>query len=200
MSKLKELTWENHKKAERKQFAKLLMSGEIKPLLYATFLYNQFHCYKALEENITLPRDLDPIYRAQKILDDCWEIVVKSRLLGYKIPILETTKDYVNHVKNLDQHGLMSHLYVRHFGDMYGGSMIAKKVPGEGRMYQFKNKEHLISRVRSKLNDNMAPEANVCFEYATKMFEEIVNYDFRQDNRMRTKNHRKVRQFRRRTV
>ena len=94
----------------------------------------------------------------------------------------------------------MSHLYVRHFGDMYGGSMIAKKVPGEGRMYQFKNKEHLISRVRSKLNDNMAPEANVCFEYATKMFEEIVNYDFRQDNRMRTKNHRKVRQFRRRTV
>ena len=146
MSKLKELTWENHKKAERKQFAKLLMSGEIKPLLYATFLYNQYHCYKALEENIILPRDLDPIYRAQKILDDCWEIVVKSRLLGYKIPILETTKDYVNHVKNLDQPGLMSHLYVRHFGDMYGGSMIAKRVPGEGRMYQFKNKEHLIKR------------------------------------------------------
>ena len=178
MSKLKELTWENHKKAERKQFAKLLMSGEIKPLLYATFLYNQYHCYKALEENIILPRDLDPIYRAQKILDDCWEIVVKSRLLGYKIPILETTKDYVNHVKNLDQPGLMSHLYVRHFGDMYGGNMIRKLIPGQGKMYEFKDKGKLITYVRSKLSDDMHYEAKLVFRYAIDLFKELESvYD-----------------------
>jgi len=31
---LKELTWENHKSAERKKFASILMSGDIDPLLY----------------------------------------------------------------------------------------------------------------------------------------------------------------------
>lgn len=177
MSKLKELTWENHKKAERQRFAKILMSGKIEPLLYAKFLYNQHHCYKALEERIKLPSDLEPIKRAQLILDDCWEIVNKARLLGKRLRILDTTREYVDYVQQLDQSGLYAHMYVRHFGDMYGGSMIAKRVPGQGRMYKFKDKEHLIARMRSKLNDSMAPEANRCFEFATSMFEELVPND-----------------------
>lgn len=182
MSKLKELTWENHKRAERQRFAQILMSGKIEPLLYAKFLYNQYHCYRALEERIKLPHDLEDIFRAQKILDDCWEIIVKCKLLGKRLYMLDTTREYVEHVQKLDQEGLLAHLYVRHFGDMYGGSMIAKRVPGEGRMYKFKNKEVLINKVRSKLHDGMAPEANRCFEFASKMFEELVPNDIRQNN------------------
>ena len=41
MSNLKELTWEHHKNAERQDFVKVLMSGNISPELYATYLYNQ---------------------------------------------------------------------------------------------------------------------------------------------------------------
>ena len=96
MSKLKELTWENHKNAERQRFARMLMSGKMEPYLYAKFLYNQYHCYKALENSIDLPKDLEPIKRAQLILDDCWEIVVKRKLLGKRLRILNTTQKYVS--------------------------------------------------------------------------------------------------------
>ena len=41
MSKLKELTWENHQNAERTAFARRLMGG-ITPEEYHTYLYNQF--------------------------------------------------------------------------------------------------------------------------------------------------------------
>jgi len=177
MSKLKELTWENHKNAERQRFARMLMSGKMEPYLYAKFLYNQYHCYKALESCIELPKDLEHIKRASLILDDCWEIIIKCRLLGKRLRVLNTTQEYVEYVKQLDQRGLLAHMYVRHFGDMYGGSMIAKKIPGEGRMYKFKNKQDLISKMRLKLDDEMAPEANRCFKFATAMFEELLPND-----------------------
>jgi heme oxygenase len=66
-------------------------------------------------------------------------------------------------------------MYVRHFGDMYGGAMIAKKVPGSGMMYYFEEKEELKEKLRSLLNDDMADEANRCFEFAIRLFEELVN-------------------------
>ena len=47
---IKELTLEQHKNAERQKFVKILMSGNIDPNLYAIYLYNQYHCYRALED------------------------------------------------------------------------------------------------------------------------------------------------------
>ena len=49
MSKLKELTWEHHKNAERQEFASLMMSGKLHPDLYATYLWNQHKKYDLLE-------------------------------------------------------------------------------------------------------------------------------------------------------
>ena len=48
--RIKELTWEYHKNAERQQFVKLLLSGSIDEKLYATYLYNQLKCYSKLEQ------------------------------------------------------------------------------------------------------------------------------------------------------
>ena len=41
MLDIKELTWEYHKNAERQDFVRLLLSGNIDEKLYATYLYNQ---------------------------------------------------------------------------------------------------------------------------------------------------------------
>ena len=41
MLDIKELTMEHHKDAERQGFVKILMSGQIDPKIYATYLYNQ---------------------------------------------------------------------------------------------------------------------------------------------------------------
>ena len=48
--RITELTWEYHKNAERQQFVKILLSGNINEKLYATYLYNQLLCYGKLEE------------------------------------------------------------------------------------------------------------------------------------------------------
>jgi heme oxygenase len=92
--------------------------------------------------------------------------------------ISRTTAEYATHIENLqkaeDLDALTAHMYVRHFGDMYGGAMISKKVPGAGLMYEFEDKENLKASLRELLIDDMAPEANICFEYAIRLFEELV--------------------------
>jgi heme oxygenase len=72
-----------------------------------------------------------------------------------------------------DKEEFLAHLYVRHFGDMYGGQMIKKRNPGSGKMYDFNNVEELKTTVRAMLNDDMADEANTCFEFAMQLFEEL---------------------------
>lgn len=40
-------------------------------------------------------------------------------------------------------------------------------------MYEFNNVEELKTTVRSMLHDDMADEANRCFEFAMELFEEL---------------------------
>jgi hypothetical protein len=51
--------------------------------------------------------------------------------------------------------------------------MIAKVSPGLCKYYEFENKKELIDRVRSLLTDDMAAEANLCFDSAIDLFEEL---------------------------
>jgi len=53
--------------------------------------------------------------------------------------------------------------------------MIAKKVPGAGRMYQFTDPDALKIAIRAKINDDMADEAKVCFQFATDLFKEMMD-------------------------
>jgi hypothetical protein len=52
--------------------------------------------------------------------------------------------------------------------------MIAKRIPGSGMMYKFENVDTLKTTVRGMLDDSMAPEANRCFEFAIRLFEELL--------------------------
>ena len=73
MLDIKELTLEQHKNAERQEFVKILMSGEINPELYATYLYNQLQCYAELEKwgmHNALFRQTPGLQRAEKIHKD----------------------------------------------------------------------------------------------------------------------------------
>jgi heme oxygenase len=174
---LKELTWENHKSAERKRFAKTLMSGSIDPALYYKYLTNQFYNYVALEYRIPLGiLGLEGIRRANLLRDDLQELETTYGLVFDGSLITQSTQEYITYCEELyekDRSGLIAHMYVRHFGDMYGGAMIQKRVPGSGKMYDFIDKEELKLRVRSLLHDDMADEANACFRFAIRLFGEL---------------------------
>jgi len=176
MSKLKELTWENHQRAERTEFARKLLKG-LTPEEYHKYLYNQYMIYSILEDAAkrVLP-ELNHIHRADRIYADLRELE-REYAIGTTLALLmSVVRKYEKHVITLDREGILAHIYVRHFGDMYGGQMIRKRNPGSGSMYDFDNVEELKTKIRSMLNDDMADEANRCFEFAMELFEEL-NHD-----------------------
>jgi heme oxygenase len=175
MSKLKELTWENHKKAERKAIAKKLIKG-MEPREYHTFLYNQYVNYAALESvarEAGVLEGIETICRASGFLKDMQELEDTHGIERDAEVLVDVIPEYVDYVTKLDNEGLLAHIYVRHFGELHGGQMIKKRAPGSGTVYDFEDPKKIISDVREKLHDGMAPEANVCFEFAMKMFEQL---------------------------
>jgi heme oxygenase len=179
MSNLKELTAEQHKTAERQEFVKLMFSGQMSPELYAQYLYNQFPMYEILEV-CAMPHgivsDIPEILRSKAIWSDfeeLWPIDLKDP--PKECPVVKKYLDHIISIKD-DPTKLMAHIYVRHMGDLAGGQMIAKKVPGSGNYYKFENAHDLKIAVRSKISDDMAEEAKVCFEFATQFFKEMMEH------------------------
>lgn len=174
---LRELTKEAHTNAERQEFVKILFSGNINPKLYATFLKNQHPSYEILEvcamAHPGLLSGLIDIRRAPAILADFQELWSEA---DGDPQILPTTEKYIKYILSIkDQpERLMAHIYVRHMGDLAGGQMIAKKVPGSGKMYQFENPEILKMAIRERITDDMAEEAKVCFGFATDLFKDMM--------------------------
>lgn len=179
MSNLKELLKEQHTNAERQQFVKVLMSGKINPKFYATYLWNQHKKYDLLEAMATahgLLNEFPEIRRKLRIEADFKE------LWDEETPpeIVPSTHEYIEHMKTVmsDPEKLMAHIYVLHMGDLSGGQMIARKVPGEGSMYQFEGDiDSIKEKIRAKTNDNMAPEAAYVFESATNLFKELMELE-----------------------
>jgi len=179
MSNLKELTWEHHKDAERQDFVKVLMSGKINPKFYATYLWNQHKKYdliEAIAKSHGLFADVPELPRKLAIEKDFLELWEDNT----PPTILPSTKDYISHVKNIipDSDKVMAHLYVLHMGDLSGGQMIKKKIPGEGRMYQFEGDvKEIKEKIRAKTHDGMADEAKFVFTSATNLFKDLMELD-----------------------
>lgn len=175
---LKELTKAHHDNAERTAFADLLLSGEISPRLYQMYLHAQLQNYMALESAVTVPVELEPIFRSAQIEQDLQEIESLYDLEELE-ENLSSVSEYISHIQTLveenDSEGLLAHLYVRHFGDAHGGQIIKRGVPGSGTMYEFEDRRGLIAGVRELLHDDMAEEAKICFEYAERLFHELMD-------------------------
>jgi|TARA_B110000503_G_scaffold23744_1_gene37198 heme oxygenase len=176
MSNLKDLTWEHHKNAERQEFVKEMFGGNISNERYATYLFNQHPQYNMLEMLAMMHGIFDEmtdLRRAPRIYEDYQELWKEEFNSPPLLPVVKEYMDYLMSIKD-DADKLMAHVYVRHMGDLSGGQMIAKRVPGKGLFYKFERPaEELKELIRAKLNDSMADEAKLCFDFATKMFMQL---------------------------
>ena len=176
MSKLKELTWENHSKAERTEHARKLLKG-MTPEEYHRYIYNQYVMYAVLESKARehgVLKDIEDVCRADAIRADMEEIESEFDIQRNGDLLCQVVADYTEYVLHMrDKDEFLAHIYVRHFGDMYGGQMIKKRNPGSGKMYEFNDVEKLKTTVRKMLHDDMADEANICFQFAMQLFEEL---------------------------
>jgi len=177
---LRELTADKHKSAERQEFVKIMFSGNIHPDFYATFLANQHPMYEFLELHSMLYGVVsgmpEEFRRAPAINRDLQELWTKEE----RPTILPVVDEYLNHIRILSATNtqlLMAHIYVRHMGDLAGGQMIAKRVPGSGKFYQFENPDKLKEEIRNRIDDSLADEANICFDFAIKTFQQLMELD-----------------------
>jgi heme oxygenase len=177
MDNLKEITHQQHKNAETQPFVKVLFSGKMDPELYAIYLYNQFPMYEILEVTAMphgILNNVPHLLRSKSIWADFEELWPTDK--KDPPPTLPVVKKYMDHIMSIkdDPKKLMAHIYVRHMGDLSGGQMIAKRIPGSGKYYQFDNPDELKQLVRAKLDDSMADEAKICFDFATEFFKQMM--------------------------
>ena len=180
MSKIKELTWEHHQNAERQAFAKLLISGDISEDLYATYLWNQHKKYDILEARMAahgifgeIGANISRKLLMEQDIAELWKHSVSPA-------VVPSTIEYIDHMRDImgDRDAIIAHVYVFFLGDMSGGQMIKRKIPGEGRMYDFEgNVKELKDRIRDMTTDDMADEARWVFSSATKLFNELGELD-----------------------
>ena len=169
---LRELTQEKHTEAEQTAFAGLLLSGNITTEQYAKYLYQMLLIYNSLEmtaHKFGLLEELPDLRRAPQIYLDLIELVGKNYNCGWVPEAVEYHKYLLSLANGANRDKVMAHVYVRHMGDLYGGQMIAGKVPGSHKFYEFKDPTGLKALIRERLDDSMGDEANVAFDHAIKI-------------------------------
>ena len=176
---LKTLTRSKHSNAERSWFASLMMSGNITNEQYSVYLKQQFECYNALENRFKNIKSIvnipENIKRANYIMNDLKELCSNID----EIPIFESTQQYIDYILNeCNEKILYAHVYVRYLGDLKGGQMIAKRIPGAGEYYKFDNPIELESFIRGQLckDDDFVQECNKCFDSAITLFKDLKEY------------------------
>ena len=174
---LKELTKDNHARAESTTFMRAVFKGTLPLESWADFTAQKCFIYEAIETvagNAGLLTGLAGIERADLLLADYQEMT------GTTPPVSITTSEYVRYICNLQHEPdrIMAHLYTWHMGDLFGGQMIKKIIPAPHCALDFENADQLKNNIRTKLNDAMADEANVAFEWAIRILE---TYDSQLD-------------------
>lgn len=174
---LNEITKDLHADAERTAFAKKLVTGAFTKDEYANYLWQMVLVYNGIEvaaNSQGMLKNLPDIERCHKIYQDCIELVGPHHQIKWN----STTIEYYQYLLalNYDQERrrlIKAHIYCRHMGDLFGGQIIAKKVPGQGRFYQFEKADLLKERIREELTDDLGDEARVAFEWAIKIMKAL---------------------------
>ena len=173
---LKELTQERHKAAEGTKFMQAVFDRTLPMSVWIDYTYQKYSWYKVIESRaqaLGLLENLPGIERADLILADYEEMMQGRESRNYLK--LETT-DYCNYIRDLtDPNAVLAHLYTWHMGDMFGGQMIKKIIDAPHRHLEFENVKDLMFVLRGMLDDSLAEEANVAFDWAIKI---LGTYDF----------------------
>ena len=167
---LKDLTKDKHTAAEATPFMKALFKKSLPIALWKDFTYQKSIFYRMIEtkaRRANLLGGLEGIERADLLLDDA------RRTAG---PIVITrlhNELYTQYLENLnDPTKIMAHLYVWHMGDLFGGQMIKKLVDAPTTALEFDEVDSMKEIFYAKINDDMANEANVAFDWALKIMGE----------------------------
>ena len=173
MSVLRDITQEKHTAVEHLPFIQYLLKGNITQHDYVIYLAEMTAIYQRLEDlaqQAGLFNGLEDLPRSQHMQQDLDELSP-----GYTTELLASTQTYLAHLDLIAQsdqpNQLFAHVYVRHMGDLYGGKLIARVVPGTGRWYEFENRSELAKTFNERITLDLADEALVAFDHYNNIFQ-----------------------------
>jgi heme oxygenase len=165
MKPLKEATHDKHKEAERMPFNVAMFKGELKPDEYGWYLRSQLAIFSTLENNFEFPHE--GLKREQVVLDDLMYLGINELT-----PDL-ATRDYTEYLRGLSQEDANAHIYLNYLAIMFGGQMMKKNTPGQGKMYDFDNMMECMQSVREIQKDEWADEVNRGFDFMIEIFRNL---------------------------
>jgi heme oxygenase (biliverdin-producing, ferredoxin) len=168
MSNIKQATSDSHRRAEQTALMQAIMAGQLTPTQYAALLWNHWHCYSALEAAAPEIFQFE-LARAALIERDLTALGVDQD----QLPLVPATLHYLQHVSTLDAEGVWAHVYVRYMGDLYGGQMLRRRLPGPTAHLDFVQRESAIQHIRSHITDQHIAEALRCFAQVTEIYEQL---------------------------
>jgi heme oxygenase len=183
VSILRDYTNDKHREAEARPFVQYMLGGGIIENDYILFLQQMYNLYGTIEyfaEMSGLLHDLPDIRRAEYIREDLIEL---GATVAESLP---ATRKYQHRIIELyhsnKKEQILAHVYVRHMGDMYGGKIIARRVPGSGRAYGFTDRPGVIKALDAKLTTDIVEESLRGFDLSMGIFDELwelMKNDFR---------------------
>lgn len=176
MTILREITNAKHREVEALPLIQTIMKGNVTKEQYVCYLFELANIYDVLETlagNCGVLSGLEGIERTNALHMDLEELNS-----NYHRPLTQSTLNYIAYLTNLainkdKHHLLLAHVYVRHMGDLYGGKLMARVVPGSGRTYQFDDRPGIIKAFNEKLTIDLGDEANIAFDHFINIFTEL---------------------------
>ena len=169
---LKELTWDNHQKAESTKFMKAVFKKNMPLEIWGDYTFQKSAIYNTIENvcrynKLTL--DVLEVERSVQLYLDAQEILGDMST----VRLSPVTAEYLRYLLSLvdEPKRILAHLYVWHMGDLFGGQMIKKILPGPHRNLEFDDVDGLKAKIRAKLDDSMGEEANMAFLWAIRLME-----------------------------
>tara|TARA_Y100000389_G_scaffold19753_1_gene17074 strand:+ start:362 stop:910 length:549 start_codon:yes stop_codon:yes gene_type:complete len=167
MKPLKEATHDKHKKAETMPFNVMMFKGELTPWEYGWYLRSQLEIFQTLENNFKFPHE--GLKRTEIVLDDLKHLGIEEL-----VPDL-STREYSAYLRELSQEDANAHIYLNYLAIMFGGQMMKKNTPGQGKMYDFENMKECMESVRKIQKDEWADEVNKGFDFMIEIFRNLEN-------------------------
>jgi len=174
MTVLREITNAKHREVEQTPLIQYLMSGAVTAEHYTSYLFELHAIYRTLESaGSSVIANLPGIERSERIAADLSELDSH-----YNRPLLIATQRYIAYLEQLVANKqtadlILAHIYVRHVGDLYGGKLMARVVPGAGQMYQFDDRPGIIKGINTMLTVELGEEANKAFDYFIAIFNDL---------------------------
>jgi len=137
----------------------------LKPDEYCWYLRSQLEIFQTLENNFEFPHE--GLKRVPAVIDDLTYLGINELT-----PDL-ATREYTDYLRELSQEDANAHIYLNYLAIMFGGQMMKKNTPGQGKMYDFENMMECMQSVREIQKDEWADEVNRGFDFMIEIFRNL---------------------------